>query len=217
MCRGLANSVMPALPGDVRKFPQPPAISTINVADASGPSTLSYIGGSSSYLQNALSLLQRAANFAGSSESLKALPTQNLIIKPNPNLEPIVRLLSGMYYPSQDKILETGRISHSLILWDTLKYSLISTEIAARSGKSSLTPNYALGALLKELNSSSCFILTLLLDVIQSMRTTNSQTVLLRCRGLQLFARSLCPDDYDNELSDHSNQQGGIILIFEVL
>ncbi|KAI3447694.1 hypothetical protein Pfo_004359 [Paulownia fortunei] len=209
VCRGLANSVLPRLPGDLRKVPQPTAVPTINFMDASSPSTSSYIGGSLR-LQNALSLLQRAANIARSSENLKALPTRNVRIKPN--LEPIIRLLCGMYYPGQDKILETGRISQSLILWDTLKYSLISTEIAARSGKSSLSPNYSIGALYKELNSSSCFILSLLLDVIQSTRTTNSQTVLLRFRGIQLFARSLCPGSYPNELSNYSSQQGGNML-----
>ncbi|KAK6152463.1 hypothetical protein DH2020_015098 [Rehmannia glutinosa] len=161
-------------------------------------------------LLDALSLLKRAANIAGSSESLKALPTRNVKLKPN--LEPIIRLLCGMYYPGQDKIIETGRMSHSLILWDTLKYSLISAEIAARSGKSSLSPNYSLGALYKELNSSSCFILSLLLDVIQSTRTSNSQTVLLRFQGIQLFARSLCSSTYPNELSSYSNWQGGNML-----
>ncbi|KAL9150429.1 hypothetical protein ABFS82_12G167600 [Erythranthe guttata] len=212
VCRGLANSILPALPGDLRKLPQPPAGSTINVTDASSPSTSSDDGGSSFRLQDALSLLQRAANVAESSEALKTLATQNVRIKPNPNLEPIIRLLCGMYYPGQDKILETGRISHSLILWDALKYSLMSTEIAARSVKSSLSPNYSIGAVFKELNSSSCFILTLLLDVIQSTRTTDSQTILLRCHGLQLFVRSLCPGAYQDELSNRSKRQGGTML-----
>ncbi|XP_020549496.1 E3 ubiquitin-protein ligase PRT6 isoform X1 [Sesamum indicum] len=209
VCRGLANSVLPALPGDLRKVPQPPAAPTISSGYSSSPSTSADMGGSLR-LQEALSLLRRAANIAGSDESLKALPTRNVRIKPN--LEPFIRILCGMYYPGQDKILETGRASHSLILWDTLKYTLLAAEIAARSGKSSLSPNYSISALYKELNASSGFILSLLLDVIQSMRTVNSLTVLLRFQGIQLFTRSLCGGTYPSEPSNHSSQQQGNML-----
>ncbi|KAL0344537.1 UNVERIFIED_CONTAM: E3 ubiquitin-protein ligase PRT6 [Sesamum radiatum] len=209
VCRGLANSVLPALPGDLRKVPQPNGVPTISSSYSSSPLTSADMG-SSLRLQEALSLLRRAANIAGSDESLKALPTRNVRIKPN--LEPFFRILCGMYYPGQDKILETGRASHSLILWDTLKYTLLSAEIAARSGKSSLSPNYSISALYKELNASSGFILSLLLDVIQSMRTVNSLTVLLRFQGIQLFARSLCRGTYQCEPSNHSSQQQGNML-----
>ncbi|KAK4432355.1 E3 ubiquitin-protein ligase PRT6 [Sesamum alatum] len=209
VCRGLANSVLPALPGDLRKVPQPPAVPTISSSYSSSPSTSEDMGGSLRLLE-ALSLLRRAANIAGSDESLKALPTRNARIKPN--LEPFIRILCGMYYPGQDKILETGRVSHSLVLWDTLKYTLMSAEIAARSGKSSLSPNYSISALYKELSASSGFILSLLLDVIQNMRTMNSLTVLLRFQGIQLFARSLCHGTYPSEPPNHSSQQQGNML-----
>ncbi|KAL8504680.1 hypothetical protein ACS0TY_016023 [Phlomoides rotata] len=225
VCRGLANSV---LPGAKRKVPQPPAVSTINSTDASSP--FNFLNICHTFrLQEALSLVLRAANIAGDNGTLKALPARNVIMKPN--LEPIFRLLCGMYYPSQDKtsetgrishslihypsqdkISETGRISHSLILWDTLKYSLMSVEIAARSRNSSLSPNYSLGALYKELNSSSGFVLSLLLNVTQSTRSSNSQTVLLRFQGIQLFARSLCPGTCPNGSSSYSSQPGGKML-----
>lgn len=206
VCRGLANSV---LPGDNRKAPQPPAVSIVSSTDANNPLNFKDIA-HTFRLQEALSLVLRAANIAGDNATLKSLPARNFKIKPN--LEPIIRLLCGMYYPSQDKISETGRISHSLILWDTLKYSLMSTEVAARSRKSSLTPNYSLGALYKELNSSSGFILSLLLDVSQSTRSSNSRTVLLRFQGIQLFARSLCPGTCPNGSSSYSGLPGGKML-----
>ncbi|KAG8376898.1 hypothetical protein BUALT_Bualt09G0112000 [Buddleja alternifolia] len=208
VCRGLANSTLPALSGDLRKVPQQPAVSTIDFADVGCPSTSDIVG--SVNLQDGLSLLQKAANVAGSNVILKAFPAGNL--RMNPNLEPILRLFFGMYYPGQDKILENGRVSQSLILWDTLKYSLLSAEIAARSRKSSLSPNYSLTALYKELNSSSVFILSLLLDAIQTTRTTNSLTVLLRLRGIQLFARSLCSGTSPSDLSNYSFWQGGSML-----
>lgn len=208
VCRGLANSVLPALPGD-KRTPQSPAGATMNFTDVSSPLNFSDIG-HSLRLQDALSLLQTAANIAGDQESLKAVPTRNLKIKPN--LEPMIRLLCAMYYPGQDKILDTGRISHPLILWDTLKYSLISAEIAARSRKNSLSPNYSIGSLYKELHSSSGFILSLLLDVTQTAKTTNPQTVLLRFQGIQLFAKSLLPGTYPNGLSSCSSPHGGMSL-----
>ncbi|CAA0842859.1 E3 ubiquitin-protein ligase PRT6 [Striga hermonthica] len=196
VCRGLANSVLPALPGDGTRVSQRQICPNINFAESCGPSTSSNRD-STLHMRDGLSLLQRAANIAGSSESLKALPVRNVIMKPN--LEPIIRLLCGMYYPGQDKVLESGRMSRSVILWDTLKYSLISSEIAARSKKSSLSPNYSLGALFKELKSSSCFTLSLLLDAIQSIRSSDSQTLFLRLWSLQLFAGSLCRGSYPDE------------------
>ncbi|GER43525.1 E3 ubiquitin-protein ligase ubr1 [Striga asiatica] len=196
VCRGLANSVLPALPGDGTRVSQRQIDLNINFTESCGPSTSSNRD-CTLHIRDGLSLLQRAANIAGSSESLKALPARNVRMKPN--LEPIIRLLCGMYYPGQDKVLESGRMSPSVILWDTLKYSLISSEIAARSKKSSLSPNYSLGALFKELKSSSCFTLSLLLDAVQSTRTSDSQTLFLRLWSLQLFARSLCHGSYPDE------------------
>ncbi|KAL6496213.1 hypothetical protein OROGR_029471 [Orobanche gracilis] len=207
VCRGLANSVLPALPGDQRKMPRAHAVSSNNFTEASSLST-SKVRGGSFHLRDALSLLERSATIAGSSASLKALPARNVILKPN--VESIIRLLCGMYYPSQDKILETGRICSSLLLWDTLKYSLISTETAARSRKSSLSPNYSLDALYNELRNPSCFALSLLLAVVQSTRAADPQTFLLRLQGLQLFARSLCRGSYPDKLFSYS--EGGNML-----
>lgn len=214
VCRGLANSVLPALPGDKRRVIQPPAGSTGNFAALSSP--LNYSDTCRSLrLQDALSLLQRAAKIAGDQEYLRAVPSRNIKLKPN--LEPIIRLLCGMYFPSKDKTLDTGRISYPLILWDTLKYSLISAEIAARSRKNSLRPNYSIGSLYKELQSSSGFILSLLLDLTQSTKSTNPQAVLIRFQAVQLFANSLFCDTSPNGLSSYSTQHGGMSLVIIAL
>lgn len=214
MCRGLSNSVLPALPGGLRKVPHPPTALTSNFMDASSPSASLDLG-ASLRLQDALSLLQRAANSVQNNNRIKALPVRNARIKPE--IEPITRLLCGMYYPGQDKLFETGRVTPSTILWDTLKYTLTSIEIAARSRESSLSPNHSVAALYKELNSSSGSILSLLLDVIQSMRTTNSLTALLRFQGIQLFARSLCHGTCPRELSKYDSSLGGIIPSSKIL
>ncbi|CAI9783256.1 unnamed protein product [Fraxinus pennsylvanica] len=212
VCRGLANSVLPASPGDFRKV-HPPSIQTVNSMNAASSSSLSDSKVSSLSLEDGLSLLKSAADVAISNELLKAFPFEQNVTTP-PNLEPVFSVLSGMCFPGVDK--GSGRVNHSVILWDTLKYSLISAEIAARSRKNSLTPNYRLGSLYKELNSSCGFILSLLLNVIQSIRAQNSQNVLLRLRGIQLFAKSVCSGTSPNEISNHTcPQEGHLLCILE--
>ncbi|XP_059667816.1 E3 ubiquitin-protein ligase PRT6 [Cornus florida] len=195
VCRGLANAVLPALPGD-----------------AAGPLISSNREIDFLRLQEALSLLQSASDVVGRGEILKAFPMQrNGRIRLN--IESAFRVLSGMYFPGKhDKVSGSARVSHSMIMWDTLKYSLISTEIAARCGKTSLTPNYSLETLYKELKSSSGFILSLLLKVLRSTRTKNNLTVLLRLRGIQLFAESICSGVSLDEYPSRSCRRGGNML-----
>ncbi|THG01339.1 hypothetical protein TEA_009409 [Camellia sinensis var. sinensis] len=69
-------------------------------------------------------MVQLAADVTGRSKILKAFPMhRNGRIRPNP--KSMFCVLSGMYFPGkQDRI--SGFASHSVIMWDTLKYSLIS-------------------------------------------------------------------------------------------
>ncbi|KAL4284787.1 hypothetical protein GQ457_16G022680 [Hibiscus cannabinus] len=110
---------------------------------------------------------------------------------------------------------EVLRISKPIILWDTLKYSLMSTEVAARSGKNSMTANYTLASLYKEFNSSSEFIFSLLLRVVQNLSCSNSLHALQRFRGLQLFAESICSCvSFDNHNTKHK-QEDNLLRILE--
>lgn len=95
-------------------------------------------------------------------------------------------------------------------MWDTLKYSIISTEIAARSRRTSLAPEYSQIALLKELKSSSGFILSLLLKNVQNTRTKDSLSFLLRLKGIKLFAESICSGFSVEKFPSHPCRQGGI-------
>lgn len=183
-------------------------------SDAVGPSPSSSGVVDALHFQKALFLLQGAADVSGSREIFQRLPIQQFGRK-RVNLESLYRVLCGMYFPDNDKISESGRLSHSLILYDTLKYSLISTEIATRSGKTSLAPNYSLGSLYKELQTSNGFILALLLSIVQSTRMENSLTLLLRLRGIQLFAKSICTGNSADEISDPS--AGGILLFHGII
>ncbi|KAM3288078.1 E3 ubiquitin-protein ligase PRT6 [Capsicum chacoense] len=203
VCRGLANSVLPALSADAKR--STPSVST-GSSDAVGLPMLRF--------QEALLLLQSAADVAGSREILQSFPIQQFG-QMSVNLESVVRVLCEMYFPDKDKISESGRLSHSLILFDTLKYSLVSTEIAARCEKTSLAPNYSLDALYKELKSSNCFILALLLSIVQNTRTKNLLTVLLRLRGIQLFAESICSGISADEPPNSPTVRGNMQDILE--
>lgn len=152
-------------------------------------------------LQQGLALLQSAANAAVGVETLKGFPLHKNE-RMSPNLESVSRILSKMYFSSrQDKFLGSSRVSHPMLMWDVLKYSLLSMEIAARCGRTYMTPIYSLDALYKELESSSGFILSLLLKIVQSTRSKNFIHVLQRFRGIQSFADSIC----SAVSTDHNN------------
>lgn len=162
-----------------------------------------------SLFRQSVSLLQAAADVSRRSEFLKSFPVQRK--GGSTNLESAVRLLREMYLPGNDKISTSNRLSDSMIMWDTLKYSLISTEIAARSERTSPATNFRTSALYEELRSSSGFILSLLLKIVHSIRVQSSLDVLLRLRCIQQFAKSICCAD--NEPPSHVYRVGGIILV----
>ncbi|XP_038696647.1 E3 ubiquitin-protein ligase PRT6-like [Tripterygium wilfordii] len=211
VCRQLANSVLPALPGDFHEILKQPTLSTVNSSCVLGSSATSVEENETLLLRQALSLLQSAATVVGQGEILKAFPQQKSE-KMKPNIKHVSRLLTKMYFQNkQDKFSGSSRVSHSMILWDTLKSSLICLEIAARCGRTSLSPAYGIDSLHKELKYCSGFVFSLLLRIVQRLRSQNSLHVLQRFRGIQLFADSICSGilrDYPN----HKFGRGGSML-----
>lgn len=209
VCRGLANSVLSGFPGVSQKVYELPRDSTTIGLDSSssltsGNKEIEYL-----FLREALSLLHSAADVAGQDEILKAFP-KHQIGRASSNLESVSRVLSGMYFPGrQDKALGSERASHAMIMWDTLKYSLVSTEIASRCRRSSLAPILTIDALFKELKSTKGFILSLLFKIAQGTKTKNDLSVLLRLRGIQLFADSICSGVSLDDFASHCPKQGG--------
>ncbi|OIS99692.1 e3 ubiquitin-protein ligase prt6 [Nicotiana attenuata] len=111
VCRGLANSVLPALPEDTKRSTQ--SVST-RPSDVVGLSALRF--------QEALFLLQSADDVARGKEILHSFPLQQFG-QMRINLESVVGVLCEMYFPDKDKISQSRRLSHSLFLLDTLKLS----------------------------------------------------------------------------------------------
>lgn len=216
VCRRLANSTIPAVPGDSHKLWEQPTDFTLSSVHSFGSLTASKEESGSLRLQYALSMLQAAASTVSRGEMLKALPMQrNRRIRPN--IEPVCELLCEMYFPGkQDIFSRSGRVSPSVLMWATLKYSLVSTEIAARCGKSSLSARKDLSSLYDEFRSSGGFVLPLLLKIIQSTRSKNLPDLLLRFRGIQLFSASICSGiTYGNCHRGAINGEGKVLCILK--
>ncbi|XP_052476579.1 E3 ubiquitin-protein ligase PRT6 isoform X1 [Gossypium raimondii] len=207
VCRRLANSILPAVNGTFQKAGKLPRTATVDQVHALGSPSASNKATCSLLLQQGLSLLKTAAKVVRRSDFFEAfsLHRKERTIR---NLEPVSRVLSKMYFSKKhDRFLGSPRLSHPIILWDTLKYSLMSTEIAARSGKNSMAANYTLASLYKEFNSSSEFIFSLLLRVVQNLSSTNSLCALQRLRGLQLLAESICSGvSFDYRSTKHKQE-----------
>lgn len=213
VCRRLANSILPALPSLGQMMWKQSVSSFSNSSQcpwpgASGDTT-------SLHLSEALCLLQSAADLVKKGELFKAFPLQsNSSLRSK--LELLCDLLSKMYFPGQHKrSSRTAKAACSVIMWDTLRYSLISTEISARSGRTSLTPNLSLSALFKEISSAGKFVFSLFLRVIQSMRTKDTLDVLQRFRGIKLFADSICFGISTDRPLSSDGKEGSMLCILE--
>ncbi|KAL5716697.1 RING-type E3 ubiquitin transferase [Ranunculus cassubicifolius] len=214
VCRRFANSVLPTLSGQCSKDWKQMISSDLSAEFGTVYPGISV--GHEIRLAKALCLLQSASAVVGKSELLQSLSSlQNERIQPS--LEALFQRLCRLYFPDRSDILiEAGRVSHSMLFWDTLKYSLISTEIAARGGSSSLSTGGSVSgitALYQELESSSGFILSLLLRVVQGTRSNNCLQVLQRFRGIQLFKESICSGV---SMDETSSQKGNVLSVLEI-
>lgn len=211
VCRRLANSVLPSLPGDFQRVWTEPKISTVTSTNAVGHLATSIEGSNLLWLQQALALLRSAANYVEKRDIWKIFPLQrNERMKQS--LNSISHVLCKMYFPSrQDKFSRSKKANHYVIMWDTLTYSLKSMEIAARCGRTCMTPSYSLNGLYKELEATDGFIFSLLLKIVNSLRSKSSLHVLQRFRGIQIFAESIC-SGVEMDHADSAYGCGGELL-----
>ncbi|CAH2074477.1 unnamed protein product, partial [Thlaspi arvense] len=184
-CRRLANSVLPACPGDlcsVSKLQESPR-AKLGGSDAQKPSL---------WLSEALCLLRSAAEGIDDVDSVKTISLQG--VEPRrKDLESVSKKLWNFYFSQgQEKSLESPWLPQSIVMWDTLKYSLISMEIVTRCAKNSMLPVYCIDSLYEEIKTSKGTVLSLLLRVIQSTRTKNALDVRQRFMGMKHLAESIC-------------------------
>ncbi|KAM0859473.1 hypothetical protein ACQ4PT_047171 [Festuca glaucescens] len=216
VCRRFANSILPASPdfsSITRKVM--PAVQTMphEAAATTSDVTINYL-----QFPRALALLESARKIVGQSAFLKAFPG-NVNDTMEPALDPSLRRLTMLYYPrSKSSFSQSERLSPSLFLWETLRYSVVSTEIASRGRMSSYSAQSpsCLESLRSELNSSSGFILSLLFRVSHSARVLNRREVLLRYEGIQLLAGSICSGiSGDKDLLDATKRKGTLLPVVD--
>ncbi|CDY48099.1 BnaC02g03560D [Brassica napus] len=184
-CRRLANSVLPACPGDlcsVSKL-QESLHAKLGRLDEHIPSF---------WLSEALCLLQSAANVIEDGDSLKAVSLQGDEPR-RKDLQSVSNKLWNFYFSKrQEKPPGSSWLPQSIIMWDTLKYSLISMEIVTRCAKNTMLPVYGIDSLYEEFKTSKGIALSLLLRVVQSTRTKNALHVRQRFVGMKHLAESIC-------------------------
>ncbi|WOL01977.1 E3 ubiquitin-protein ligase [Canna indica] len=216
VCRRFSNSILPAPIGGSNRFSMKRTSAVSSSTSNEFPSILSEMNCSNLNVLLALSILQNAAKAVG--ESSKKFLSGTLNGTTNSAIEPALRKLCMLYYPhSYDSVLETGRLSQSLIFWDTLRYSVMCTEITACAKmNANSSVQSCLESLKEELQTSSGYMMSILLHVAQSTRNSNCFEVLLRFSSLQLLAGSICSGvSDDNYLSNGDKQRGTISSLFE--
>ncbi|XP_008442546.2 E3 ubiquitin-protein ligase PRT6 isoform X1 [Cucumis melo] len=214
VCRRLSNSTLPAFPREFQKIWNPRTSSVGTLSHVSGHLNKSNERVNPLYIQEAVALLQSAAKAVGKNNVLKDISVHRHK-KVSRNLEAVSLVLSKLYFSwKQDKLISSSRVNPSILMWDTLKYSLVSMEIAARS-KTDMNPSIGLNTLYKELKTSGGFVLSLLLKVIHSVKCEDSLLLLQRLCGIQRFADSICSGMSNENASDSCGR--GILHILTSL
>ncbi|KAF8096039.1 hypothetical protein N665_0319s0055 [Sinapis alba] len=184
-CRRLANSVLPACPGDlcsVSKL-QESSNAKLGRSDEQMPSL---------WLSEALCLLQSAADVIEDGDSVKTVSLQGDEPR-RKDLQSVSNKLWNFYFSKrQERPPGSSWLPQSIIMWDTLKYSLISMEIVTRCAKNSMLPVYCMDSLYEEFKTSKGIALSLLLRVVQSTRAKNALHVRQRFVGMKHLAESIC-------------------------
>lgn len=207
VCRRLVNSVLPACPGDlcsISKLQESPR-AKLGRSDAQKPSL---------WLSEALCLLRSAAEVIDDGDSLKTVSLQGDEPR-RKDLESVANKLWHIYF-SKEKFSGSPWLPQSIVMWDTLKYSLISMEVVTRCAKNSMLPVYCTNSLYEEFKSSKGTVLSLLLRVVQSTRTKNAIHVRQRLMGMKHLAESICSGISSSSSSSIVGSEGTFPLTLKV-
>ncbi|XP_024515044.1 E3 ubiquitin-protein ligase PRT6 [Selaginella moellendorffii] len=176
VCRRLSNSILPVLD---------PSARTPFVADAVEGFRLEQ---ACSLMVSAQELVARPG-FRNSVSRKLADPLRMV-------LESVSKRLSALYCLEKEKLYTSeGRNCQGLFLWDLLRYSIMSAELAARTRSLILGNHDAASRLvaLEEASEASRGSTLPLLSLAANLTLTHSrQIVLLRSRGMQLMVGSVC-------------------------
>ncbi|CAM8910449.1 unnamed protein product [Rhodiola kirilowii] len=205
VCRLLANS---ALPQCSPKEKQQQTVTASGSFSTIGHSKISK--DKLFHIRQALVLLHTIALKVSSSKTLESFADkQNEIVKLK--FSPLLLALKAMYLGSSEDECSTLALgSHSAIMWDALKYSLIATEIGARSSVTSLSPSYGLDSLFAGARSAvDDLCLSVFLEASEIKRMENPTGALLRFKGIQWFAKSVCLGHPEKGSPSSTSEQAG--------
>lgn len=187
VCRRLANSVLPVLPGHTG-LNCPLKTTSIPQLDLLGTS------GSPAALQleHAMRLLVKAEELVSKS-GFRQVADPQLPDTVKGVLKDLAKRLCGLFYPEKDPSTSMihGRVHQGLLLWDVFRYSLMSAELAARSHKFTENIDDDLVALVNVGDATHGSVLPLLLRAAKATQSQSRQAVLLRARGMQLLLDSI--------------------------
>ncbi|KAL3679047.1 hypothetical protein R1sor_022003 [Riccia sorocarpa] len=193
VCRRLANCVVPVFPASALPDAQNSNPSTRERMEVSG----GWQEGSSStslQLHQAIRLLLNAESLVSNAGFRKAVST-HLPDSIKGALDTLSVRLYGLYHPSTDHASGAGalgRVPQSLHVWDVFRYTLMSTELAARTRHPSTQGSLSSLVVLEEGgDGSKGSVLPLMLQIAKASQGHSRQVILLRSRGLQLLVDSI--------------------------
>ncbi|KAH7292156.1 hypothetical protein KP509_29G053500 [Ceratopteris richardii] len=198
VCRRLANTVLPCIPEtsvpDAILEEQDISVSCIDICPRSSSARLNLV-------PNALSLLHNSEELVWKAGFRKA------VAKPLPRglkaaLDSLFWKLFSLHFPGRGKRhrKNCNRVSQSLLLWNVLRYTILSAELSSRHQEAALDSEHTLGALLQHADKRS--ILPVLLRAAKAVQNQNRQSVLLRARGMQLLVGAVCLGVSEDSLTE---------------
>ncbi|CAM6107115.1 unnamed protein product [Calypogeia fissa] len=225
VCRRLANSIIPVLPGILGSGLQSKVSSSgssvvgaLPAGNSSGPSELDSSKLRKLQVPQAVCLLSNAENMVSKAGFRKAVNTQ-LPDSIKGALETLAVRLHGLFNPDKEHGAANGRISQSLHLWDVFRYSLMSAELAARTQQAYSGVQGSLSGLLileEVVDASKGSVFPLLLQAAQAVQGQSRQVVLLRSRGMQLLADSVL-HGVSRDLFSEKSIQGNFSSLLQYL
>ncbi|KAL2613856.1 hypothetical protein R1flu_025548 [Riccia fluitans] len=194
VCRRLANCVVPVYSGKGVPDARNSECSTRIRMEVSSGGQEGSSSSASLQLHQALRLLLNAESLVNKPGFRKAVST-HLPDSIKGALDTLAVRLYGLYHPSTDHTSgqgALGRVPQSLHLWDVFRYTLMATELGARTKQSSTQGSLSSLVILEEGGEGSKgSILPLLLQIARASQGHSRQVVLLRSRGLQVLVDSI--------------------------
>ncbi|KAH7287171.1 hypothetical protein KP509_32G041800 [Ceratopteris richardii] len=211
VCRRLANSVLPFTPeisvSDAIKEEQGIAVPCLEFSPPSSAKV--------NLVANALGLLYNAEELVWKSGFRKAI-AKPLSRGLKAAFDSLFWKLFDLHFPGRGRkhVNTRNRVSQSLLLWNVLRYTVLSAELSCRSQEDAINSEHTLGVLLQHADEN--YILQVLLRAARVLQNRNRQSILLRARGMQLLVGAICLGVSEDSLTD-SFPSGSVSKLLDLI